>query len=169
VFGSRTAITTEKNKTVARGPVLYSVAALSVLAALIHLWVTPEHFEEWWGYGAFFLSAAIAQGAYGAVLLRWPRRPLLLLGVVGNLSIVVLYVVTRTVGVPVLGPQAGEVEGVGATDLCATVSELAIVLAVGAVLLQGMSPQIRRTVLIVSAVALLGLAHLVHLLLSESS
>jgi hypothetical protein len=30
--------------------VLYTVAALSLLAALIHLWVTPEHFEEWWGY-----------------------------------------------------------------------------------------------------------------------
>ena len=33
--------------------VLYAAAALSLLAALIHLWVTPEHFEEWWGYGAF--------------------------------------------------------------------------------------------------------------------
>jgi hypothetical protein len=26
---------------------LYSVAALSIIAGLIHLWVTPEHFEEW--------------------------------------------------------------------------------------------------------------------------
>jgi hypothetical protein len=91
------------------------------------------------------------------------------LGVVGNLSIVILYLVTRTVGVPIFGPQAGEVEGVGATDLCATVSELAIVLGVGAVLLQGISPQIRRTLLIVSAVTLLAVAHLVHLLLSGSS
>ncbi len=155
----------EESRTDARKPILYTVAALSMVAALIHLWVTPEHFEEWWGYGAFFLSAAIAQGAYGAVLLRWPRRALLLLGVVGNLSIVVLYLVTRTVGLPIFGPQAGEVEGVGATDLCATVSELAIVLGVGAVLLQGISPQIRRTILIASAVALLSLAHLVHLLL----
>ena len=169
MFGSRPAIAGEKDKTVGRGPILHSVAALSVLAALTHLWVTLEHFEEWWGYGAFFLSAAIGQGAFGAVLLRWPRRPLLLLGVVGNLSIVILYLVTRTVGVPIFGPQAGEVEGVGATDLCATVSELAIVLGVGAVLLQGISPQIRRTLLIVSAVTLLAVAHLVHLLLSGSS
>jgi hypothetical protein len=35
--------------------VLYTVAALSLLAGLIHLWVMPEHFEEWWGYGTFFL------------------------------------------------------------------------------------------------------------------
>ena len=39
---------------------LYAVAMLSALAALIHLWVMPEHFGEWWGYGAFFLVAASA-------------------------------------------------------------------------------------------------------------
>ena len=30
-----------------RGRTLYAAAALSLLAALIHLWVMPEHFEEW--------------------------------------------------------------------------------------------------------------------------
>ena len=40
---------------------LYAAATLSLLAGLIHLWVTPEHFEEWWGYGAFFLVAGAAQ------------------------------------------------------------------------------------------------------------
>jgi preprotein translocase subunit Sec61beta len=32
-----------------RGPrlILYAGAALSLVAALIHLWVMPEHFEEW--------------------------------------------------------------------------------------------------------------------------
>jgi hypothetical protein len=34
---------------------LRTAAALSLLAAAIHLWVMPEQFEEWWGYGAFFL------------------------------------------------------------------------------------------------------------------
>src|SRR5215217_8480829 len=40
---------------------LYAAAALSLLAALAHLWVTPKHFEEWWGYGTFFLVAAAVQ------------------------------------------------------------------------------------------------------------
>jgi hypothetical protein len=40
--------------------ILYTVAALSLLAGLIHLGVMPEHFEEWWGYSAFFLVAAVA-------------------------------------------------------------------------------------------------------------
>ena len=103
-------------------------AALSVFAALIHVWVMPEHFDEWWGYGAFFLVVAAGQGLYGVVLLRWPRRSLLLLGIVFNLGIVALYLVTRTTGIPFLGPHAGEVEAVGAVDLLATMTELALVM-----------------------------------------
>ncbi len=45
--------------------VLYPAAALSLIAALVHLAVTPEHLSEWWGYGAFFLAAALG------VLLFW--------------------------------------------------------------------------------------------------
>jgi len=48
--------------------VLYAAAALSLLAALIHLWVTPEHLEEWWGYGAFFLVTALAQALYAPLV-----------------------------------------------------------------------------------------------------
>ncbi len=158
----------KNNRADRRKLILYPAAALSLLAALVHLRVMPEHFEEWWGYGAFFLIAAVAQGAYGVVLLLWPRRPLLLLGVGGNLSIIVLYLVTRTVGVPVFGPHAGEAEAIGFTDLCATASEIAIVLAVGALLLQDLSPQRRRLVLIIIAIAALSVAHLVHLLLRDS-
>ncbi len=84
--------------------------ALSLAAALIHLWVTPEHFEEWWGYGAFFLVGAFAQGLYSAALLRWPSQLLLLLGLIGNSSIILIYLLTRTVGIPLFGPEAGKVE-----------------------------------------------------------
>ena len=70
--------------------VLYAAAALSLLAALVHLWVTPEHFEEWWGYGTFFLIAAAAQFLYAALLLRRPKGRVLGLGIAGNLAIVLL-------------------------------------------------------------------------------
>lgn len=87
--------------------ILYPTTAFSLLAALIHLWAMPEHFGEWWGYGTFFLATALAQGFYGAALLRWPRHNLLLLlDIGGNLSIIVLYLVTRTVGVPVFRMRA---------------------------------------------------------------
>jgi hypothetical protein len=76
--------------------------------------VMPEHFEEWWGYGTFFLVAAVAQMVYVPLLLRWPNRTvLLLLGIAGNSAIVLLYLFTRVVGIPLFGPEAGEAEGVG--------------------------------------------------------
>jgi hypothetical protein len=146
--------------------ILYAAVAFSLLAALIHLWVIPEHFEEWWGYGVFFLISAVAQGAYSAALLRWPRRPLLLLGIGGNVSIIVLYLLTRTVGIPFFGPHAGEVEGVGVADLCATTSELALVVALLGVLLRDLPSE--RVVIILFVMALVGLlvGHLLHLMLS---
>ena len=80
---------------------LYSAVALSSVAALIHLLVTPEHFGEWWGYGTFMLGAFIAQAISAAALLVWPRwRLLLLAGVIGNLAIVGMWAVSRTVGIP---------------------------------------------------------------------
>ncbi|HEV8044840.1 MAG TPA: twin-arginine translocation signal domain-containing protein, partial [Rubrobacter sp.] len=109
--------------------VLRVAAVLSVVAALAHLWAVPEHFREWWGYGLFFLVAAAGQGFYGGLLPGRPRPYLLLLGVAGNLAVVALYVVTRTVGVPFFGPHAGEIEGTGALGLVATAAEIALVVA----------------------------------------
>ena len=145
--------------------VLYTVASLSLLAGLIHLWVMPEHFQEWWGYGAFFLVAAVAQVVYVPLLLRWPNRSVLLLGIAGNSVIVLLYLFTRVVGVPLFGPEAGEVEGVGIIDVCATASEAAIVVALGVLLLWRLAGE-RTTLigLILSAIMLVS-AHLPHLLL----
>jgi len=151
-----------------RGRTLYAAAALSLLAALIHLWAMPEHFEEWWGYGAFFLAAAAAQVLYVPLVLVWPTRMVLLLGIAGNLAIVALYVLTRTVGIPLFGPEAGEVEGFGFVDVCATASELGIAVALGAALLRNATPERRRTILLIGAVALVGVGHVVHLVLRAS-
>ena len=142
-----------------------AVAALSLLAALIHLWVMPEHFKEWWGYGAFFLVAAVAQVLYVPLLMRWPNRTVLLLGIAGNSAIVLLYLFTRVVGIPLFGPEVWEVEGVGIIDVCATISEAAIVVALGGLVLMGIARE-RTTLigLILSAMLLVG-AHLPHVLL----
>jgi hypothetical protein len=141
------------------------VAAFSLIAGLIHLWVTPEHFEEWWGYGTFFLVAAVAQVVYVPLLVRWPNQTVLLIGIAGNSAIVLLYLFTRVVGVPLFGPEAGEVEGVGIIDVCATASEAAIVVALGVLVLWRLAGE-RTTLigLIVSAMLLVG-AHLPHVLL----
>ncbi|MGH9040241.1 MAG: hypothetical protein ACRDZ3_08420 [Acidimicrobiia bacterium] len=117
--------------------------ALSVAAGVGHGLVAPEHLREWWGYGLFFALAATGQVFFGAVLLAapWrydetgghlpegtgPERAMCLLGIVGNAAVIVLYLVTRTVGVPFLGPDAGRVEPFGAGGLVTTAFEAALV------------------------------------------
>lgn len=126
-------------------------AALSLGAALIHLWVAPEHAFAWWAYGAFFITVALAQGLLGVALLRWPGRWVSLAGIAGNLAVVAMYVLSRTSGIP-LGPHAGRPEEVGVLDLTATVSEVVVI-----VLLVGMlDGPYRRAV--VNALLVLGLA-----------
>jgi hypothetical protein len=151
------------------GAVLYAAAALSLLAALVHLLVTPEHFEEWWGYGAFFLVCAIFQGAYAAVVLRWPARPVLLLGVAGNLAVAILWLVTRTTGIPLFGPHAGEIEGVGVLDLACTLAEAGVVVGLGALAMRGLETQGRLQIVVVFAASGLLFWHLLHLLAGSSA
>ena len=55
------------------GASLYAAATLSPVAALIHVVAVPEHFEEWWGYGAYFLVSWVFQGAYAPALLLRSR------------------------------------------------------------------------------------------------
>jgi hypothetical protein len=66
---------------------------------------------------------------------------------------------------PLWGRAAGEVEEVGIIDVCATMSELAIVVALVALVLMGIARE-RTTLigLVIAAVLLVG-AHLPHVLL----
>ena len=99
---------------------------------------------DWWAYGAFFIVAAAAQVAFAiiVVLEPWrrgwlPDRPPLdharqrrwayLAGVLGNVAIIGLYLVTRTIGIPA-GPHAGLVEEVMPIDVVSKVSEVGIVI-----------------------------------------
>src|SRR5262249_43989088 len=91
-------------------PLLSLAAACSLVAALIHYWLIPEHYGQWWGYGVFFAVTAIAQGFSTGALIFWPQRAVLQASIAGNVAILLLYVVTRTIGIPVFGPDAGSVE-----------------------------------------------------------
>ena len=109
-------------------------AALSIIAGYIHLVVMPEHFKEWWGYGIFFLIVAIAQMLYGGALLIRPRHSLLVAGIIGNLALIALWAWTRTIGIPLIGPGAGEREAVASIDLVSKAVELALVLSLVALM-----------------------------------
>src|SRR5205085_2443518 len=122
-----------------------AAGGLSILAGLGHVAAVPSHAAVWWAYAVFFLAAALAQVLLGLLLLTqgieggggWPawRRRVCWAGIAGNVALLALWAVTRTVGVP-LGPEAGEVEAVGGLDLGTKLLELATV-AVLASLLAG--------------------------------
>jgi hypothetical protein len=114
----------------------YVVIALgSLLAAAVHGLVINEHVDEAALYGAFFIVVTIAQVLYAIAVMVRPSRWLLWLGVAANAGIVVLWIVTRTAGIP-LGPESGEVEPVGLLDILAAVAELGVVLGAIAALRQ---------------------------------
>jgi hypothetical protein len=111
------------------------VGVCVVISGSAHGLVTHEHFQEWWGYGIFFLVAAVCLIGLGLALItdaidpRYTpgdvhrlRRLMYIAGAIGNISILALYVLTRTVGIP-LGPASGSVESVGAIDLVAKTTE----------------------------------------------
>jgi len=110
-------------------------AGLSTAAGIIHLIVTPSHFEEWLGYGVFFLLAAIAQIGYAVVLMTNSSNPTLLwAGICGNGAIILLWLITRTVGIPFLGPDAWEIEPVGLLDSISKIIEIFLIIGLVALL-----------------------------------
>src|SRR3954451_10946394 len=75
-------------------------------AAAIHLAVAGPHFAQWWLFGGFFLVLAGVQVALALALWRSVDRRVLAGGAAVNLAAVLLWLVTRTAGLP-LGPDAG--------------------------------------------------------------
>jgi hypothetical protein len=97
-------------------------AAASAAAAGIHFAVAPEHFQEWWGFGTFFVVSGTAQLAWAAV----PSKAWI--GIGGNLLLLALWVVSRTAGFP-FGPDAGTPEAVGSIDVVSVLLELTAVVS----------------------------------------
>jgi hypothetical protein len=102
------------------------LALLSIGAAVIHFAVIPQHMREWWLTGTFFLVVALFQLAWAVAVLARPSQPLYLIGAIVNALVVITWIVSRTVGVPV-GPEAGEPESIGLADVLATSYEVLLV------------------------------------------
>jgi hypothetical protein len=109
------------------GPYLrWTLALLSFGAAALHFAYAPTHFDEYWLYGAFFVTLAWAQLAWGLAVLIKPSRVLLYAGLL-NIVVIALYLLSRTVGVGV-GPMASTTEPFGFPDtLCAVLEGLIVV------------------------------------------
>lgn len=118
---------------------LWPAAGLSFVAGTMHWLVSPEYLSQWWGYGYFFIVAGVLQMAYAFAIFLLPwvyppesqkpsvMRDIYLLGVAGNAAIILLYLITRTLGVPFVGPAANVVLPVTARGAITTGAELILV------------------------------------------
>jgi hypothetical protein len=142
-----------------------SLALASASAALTHVMAASHHFSEWWLFGTGFVVMAVLQLVNAIALERTRWRVAVGAAVLINAPIVVLWVWSRTLGLP-FGPEAGEAEAVGVADALCTVTEVALM--GGAIaLLRGASERwLTRWSTAAVAVALVGAAtgfgHLGH-------
>jgi hypothetical protein len=115
-------------RTTARmGPGTAALVALATGAGAIHLAVAADHLREYVPYGVFFLCLGTAQVSWAMwISLRSPSRRALVGAAAASAGVVVLWALSRTVGLP-LGPAPGVAEAVGLPDLGATAFEVLLV------------------------------------------
>lgn len=103
-------------------------ALLCLLAAAIHLWVVPEHLAEYLPAGIFFAAVALIQIGAAVALWRGPTRPAVTTVAALAAGLLVVWGLSRTVGLPMGGEW--EVEPVGLLDVLSRASELGAALMV---------------------------------------
>ena len=113
-----------------------SLAALSMAAAAIHFAVMGEHFAEYVAFGVFFSVVAWSQAVWAVGVIVLPSRRLLLVGLVGNALVILVWLTSRTTGLPI-GPEAGAPEPAAFVDVLSTILEVAIVAGTAMLVLRG--------------------------------
>jgi hypothetical protein len=97
----------------------------SLGAGLIHLAVVQEHLDEYWLFGVFFIVLGVGQILWAVAALALDRPPWLRTMAYGNLAVVALWAVTRTVGLPI-GPEHWEPEAASRADVLCTLLEVGV-------------------------------------------
>jgi hypothetical protein len=113
-----------------------SLAALSMGAAAIHFAVMGEHFAEYVAFGVFFSVVAWLQALWAVGVIALPSRRLFLAGLVGNALVILVWLSSRTNGLPI-GPEAGAPEPAAFIDVLSTILEVAIVAGTAMLVLRG--------------------------------
>jgi hypothetical protein len=120
-------------------PAVYSALAVtSVATAGIHFAVMGEHFREYVAFGVFFSLVAWFQALWALGIVVSPTRPVLAAGLVVNATVVVIWIVSRTAGLPI-GPEPGTAEPAAFLDVLSTILEIGIVVGAAALLVRSRS------------------------------
>ena len=110
------------------------LVCLSAAAGLIHAKALFDHAPHYWLFAVFFGVLTYAQVLWALLVYRRPDdRRWLMPAAVGSLAVVGLWLVSRTVGLPI-GPWAGRPEPLAITDMTATVIELLLAALIVAML-----------------------------------
>ena len=101
------------------------VTSSALGAGVIHLAFAPAHLREYVPLGLGFLAAGLFQVLWGVAVAVRDSARLLALGGVLSVSFVVVYLITRTTGLP-LGPDAFRPEPAGVADVLCSALELLV-------------------------------------------
>lgn len=127
---------------VVAGGTLRTVLVLSSTGlAVVHLGVAPAHFSEHVSSGLFFVGVAAYQLWWAAALALRPSRAVLLAAAL-NLGVVMVWVLSRTTGVPLV-PGGDDVEAIGYPDVVALGLEGVIVYGAMALLMSESDARLR--------------------------
>jgi hypothetical protein len=118
----------------ARETILVLAGALVFIDGLIHIGAAVDHFAEFHLYTVVFAALAAVQIAWAAMLVRQPSPRVLVFGCAFSLGVIALWIVSRTVGVPIAA-RPWHPEPVGVADLVETSGETVTVIAVMSVAL----------------------------------
>jgi len=131
-------------------PLAIVAATLSLAAAAIHIAVLEEHALEDVLFGVFFLAVGGAQLAWAAAYLAFPSRWLAIGGLLGNAAVIGVWLVSRTVGLPI-GPTPWIAEPIALLDVLTTTYEIGLVAALLLILREGRGGRPPRRVSILDA------------------
>lgn len=121
------------DRPVGTGDSITGVAALALIVGVIHLVVSVSHAEEYWLFGVFFGVVGMLQVAWAVSIYRGASPTSLFLGGVGNASVIVAWIVSRSIGFP-LGPEPWEPESIDVLSVLATLDEAFLVVAAWSIL-----------------------------------
>jgi hypothetical protein len=90
-----------RDRPVPRTTAIDLAIVVSCAAAFAHLVAAPGHYIWWPAAGVFFAVLGVGQLLYGVLLVRGIRNKwFVLAGIWGTVGVILLYVVSRTIGVP---------------------------------------------------------------------
>lgn len=101
------------------------VLTLAVGAGVMHLLLVPDHFADVGAeHAKFFAVVGIAQISFGILFMVKPTKRFAIIGIVGNIGSMILYLVTRIENLP--APFRAP-EGVDAVGIVAKIVEMSLV------------------------------------------